>query len=500
MLVVPAVPAVPPSGPAPRPHSTSETARTDAAEGSRADASTPRSAIKPKARKDDFAHILHTMQSGPKPDQTRATPKPAPTPAAAAGPPTNPAPASGTTTAAGAAATSPASTGPLSTVAPAAAASGTPGLVAANTTALADPASNVAANATTSATPTATPALSGSTAPSDPNAPVSPSAASTPATIAAEASAAAAKATAVPSAPIVTPQIDGISQAAAASRQFNGPAATDPQYKVAPSTSPDLAKAAATAAPAANQAAGTSADAEVDGDLASSDTTSDPLSTRDALTATLGFAESTSWMSLRRIEAPASASASGDGRRSGSNDDDAGSPSLSALGSASSTLVATGAPKAASGAAGTTAATGTATANGIADAIAGKLDEAKANGRVDLHLQLDPPDLGKVRIQVTATDRQMSIRMVVQDDAARQTIQAQADTLRERLGNLGVSLGSMDVRQEGGSANPRQPADQSAQNAADGMFGAGRRSAAGIGALSGRRTSSPTATGVDVIV
>ena len=219
-----------------------------------------------------------------------------------------------------------------------------------------------------------------------------------------------------------------------------------------------------------------------------------------AATPTLGLAESTSWMSLRRIEAPPSASTSGDDRRIGSSDDDANSASLTALGSASATLQANRSANSASGANGAATAKGPVTANGIADAIAGKLDEAKANGRVDLHLQLDPPELGKVRIQVTATDRQMSLRVVVQDDAARQTIQAQAGTLRERLGNLGVSLGRLDVRQDGGSANPRQPADQSGQNAAAGTFGAGRRSAASALALTGRRTPAPTATGVDVIV
>ena len=104
-----------------------------------------------------------------------------------------------------------------------------------------------------------------------------------------------------------------------------------------------------------------------------------------------------------------------------------------------------------------------------------------------------------MRIQVTATDRQMSLRMVVQDEAARQAIQSQTDALRERLGNLGVSLGNLDVRHEGGSANPRQPADQSGQNAPDVPAG-NRRMAASSATPTGRRTSPATATGVDLIV
>jgi flagellar hook-length control protein FliK len=311
---------------------------------------------------------------------------------------------------------------------------------------------------------------------------------------------------------VVTPPSENISQVAAVSEQINAATAADLTSKATTPTAPDVVTAAnvvtaptATAAATTattNLAASPSVDGAVDDDLDASDTKSDPTSTPEALTTSLGLAETTSWMSLRRIEAPPGASLSGDERRSGPEDGDANSASLSALGSASATLHATATAKAAAGASGVGVAKGAPTANGIADAIAGKIDEAKSSGRVDLHLQLEPAELGKVRIQVTATDRQMSLRMVVQDDAARQAIQAQAGALRERLGNLGVSLGSLDVRQEGGSANPRQPADQSGQSPLGGLAGAGRRASASSpsSATTGRRSTPLTATGVDLIV
>ena len=74
--------------------------------------------------------------------------------------------------------------------------------------------------------------------------------------------------------------------------------------------------------------------------------------------------------------------------------------------------------------------------NGIADAIAGKIDEAKSSGRVDLHLQLGTGGAGQgADPGGPRPDRQRDepSGMVVQDDADRQAIQAQGGRL---LGEL----------------------------------------------------------------
>jgi flagellar hook-length control protein FliK len=101
---------------------------------------------------------------------------------------------------------------------------------------------------------------------------------------------------------------------------------------------------------------------------------------------------------------------------------------------------------------------------GIVDGVRDHLSELKRNGRVDLHLDLTPPELGRVRVQMTATEHEVRVRLVVQDDNARAMLQNQADVLRERLGGLGVSLGHLDVRRDGTGSGyqDRQPPPETA--------------------------------------
>lgn len=89
------------------------------------------------------------------------------------------------------------------------------------------------------------------------------------------------------------------------------------------------------------------------------------------------------------------------------------------------------------------------TADGIAEGLHGHLDELRRSGRVDLHLELNPPELGRVRVQLAAHDHQVSLRLTVEGESARHAIETQADTLRHRLGELGVELGRFDVRRDG---------------------------------------------------
>jgi len=97
----------------------------------------------------------------------------------------------------------------------------------------------------------------------------------------------------------------------------------------------------------------------------------------------------------------------------------------------------------------------------ILDGVRGRLEELRQNGQTVMHLQLSPPELGHVRMQLVAHDQQVDVRLVVQNDAARHVLATQAETLRDRLGTLGVALGRFDVRQDGGSpAQQDQPAPE----------------------------------------
>jgi hypothetical protein len=97
----------------------------------------------------------------------------------------------------------------------------------------------------------------------------------------------------------------------------------------------------------------------------------------------------------------------------------------------------------------------------LLDGVHGRLEELRQNGQAALHLELSPPELGHVRMQLVAHEQQVDVHLVVQNDTARHVLAAQADTLRERLGTLGVALGRFDVRRDGGSPTQHeQPAPE----------------------------------------
>lgn len=62
---------------------------------------------------------------------------------------------------------------------------------------------------------------------------------------------------------------------------------------------------------------------------------------------------------------------------------------------------------------------------------------------------IEPPELGPVRVHLTATEHSDAARLVVQDDTVRQLIESQADTLRRSLHEAGISLTRLDVNQDG---------------------------------------------------
>jgi flagellar hook-length control protein FliK len=115
----------------------------------------------------------------------------------------------------------------------------------------------------------------------------------------------------------------------------------------------------------------------------------------------------------------------------------------------------------------------------LTDGIGTNLDGLQQTGHAVLHLDLSPPELGRVRVQLTAHGSEINVRLTVQSDAARHAVVSQVEALRDRLGELGVILGQFDVRHEAGgspfqqqshaqdSAPPaRGPAKREAPNAA----------------------------------
>jgi hypothetical protein len=98
----------------------------------------------------------------------------------------------------------------------------------------------------------------------------------------------------------------------------------------------------------------------------------------------------------------------------------------------------------------------------VGNAIALHADELRRDGHSTLHLRLDPPGLGSVRVHLTATEQNVSARVVVEAESTRQLLENQAGLLRDRLMESGVTLGRFTVacdssgggRQQGASPQP----------------------------------------------
>lgn len=104
-------------------------------------------------------------------------------------------------------------------------------------------------------------------------------------------------------------------------------------------------------------------------------------------------------------------------------------------------------------------------AHQIHDQIANQMDQLRQMGRVEMQLNLHPPELGRVQLHLTLEDGQLNVRMLVQDESAKRLIDQQLEPLRVRFSEMGVSVGQFDVRRDGNSAHPeqQQPAEPSAQ-------------------------------------
>ena len=101
----------------------------------------------------------------------------------------------------------------------------------------------------------------------------------------------------------------------------------------------------------------------------------------------------------------------------------------------------------------------------IQNQVAGHMDQLRQSGRVEMQLELQPPELGRVQLHLTLEDGRLNVRMVVQDENAKQMINQQLEPLRVRFSEMGVSVGQFDVRRDGSSPNPERqpPAEPSAQ-------------------------------------
>lgn len=72
-------------------------------------------------------------------------------------------------------------------------------------------------------------------------------------------------------------------------------------------------------------------------------------------------------------------------------------------------------------------------------------DELSAGGTIELHLRLDPPELGMVRVHLRVTDDSISIRFIAGDEAITRTLESQLPDLRQSLAERGLTFQQCDV-------------------------------------------------------
>jgi flagellar hook-length control protein FliK len=103
----------------------------------------------------------------------------------------------------------------------------------------------------------------------------------------------------------------------------------------------------------------------------------------------------------------------------------------------------------------------------IAASIIARSELVVREGHTEFHLHLEPPELGSVRVHLTATDRGISARLFVHEPSARQLIQSQLESLRQRLKEAGIAVGRFDVAGNDAGSQKQRGHDQSEERSED---------------------------------
>ncbi len=104
-----------------------------------------------------------------------------------------------------------------------------------------------------------------------------------------------------------------------------------------------------------------------------------------------------------------------------------------------------------------------------------RLDQLRQDGRVEVHLNLHPPELGHMQMHLALEDNQLNVHMVVQDDAAKRALDQQLEPLRVHFAQIGVNLGQLDVRRDGDPQASHPESSIDFEEAVEGIRRAGRR-------------------------
>lgn len=108
----------------------------------------------------------------------------------------------------------------------------------------------------------------------------------------------------------------------------------------------------------------------------------------------------------------------------------------------------------------------------LAETAARLLVQSVSEGKWQASLRLDPPDLGRVEVQIGRDQNTLSAHFVTATSGARAALEQAMPQLAQQLDAQGMSLGDASVSQQGAG-------DGSASGAGDGATGAGDDAASG---------------------
>ena len=72
--------------------------------------------------------------------------------------------------------------------------------------------------------------------------------------------------------------------------------------------------------------------------------------------------------------------------------------------------------------------------NQVHEHLSVHLDQLRETGRLEVHMNLDPPELAR-SAHLTVEDGHLSVRFLVQNDGAKNALDAQLEPLRAVCGN-----------------------------------------------------------------
>lgn len=93
----------------------------------------------------------------------------------------------------------------------------------------------------------------------------------------------------------------------------------------------------------------------------------------------------------------------------------------------------------------------------LADEIVTQARVLDRDGAVEFQLQLDPPELGRVRVNLLASGDEIHGQVIVADDAVRRMIETHLPDLRQRLEAAGLNIQRFDIAADPGTGGGRNP-------------------------------------------